>query len=90
MVTGHVFGTVFGGDGWAGLKWPLLMAAIFHTFIYFFGSYLEKLLGMCCKNLIVGDIELNEDISKYWSALDENDRNWSIKEEENSRNLLID
>lgn len=88
VVTGHVFGTVFGGGGWDGLKWPLLMAAIFHTFIYFFGTHLEKLLALCCSSLIVGDIDLNEDISKYWSALDENDRNWAKKEEENARNLL--
>lgn len=90
VVTDHVFRTVFGFGGWDGLKWPLLMAAIFHTIIYFFGTYLEKLLALCCKNLIVGDIDLNEDISKYWASLDENDRNWSIKEEENAQRLLID
>ena len=36
----------------------------------------------------IGDIELDEDIDNYWAALDENDRKWAIREEENARNAL--
>ena len=33
-------------------------------------------------------IDIEENLPNYWTALDENDRRWTIKEEENSRNLL--
>jgi hypothetical protein len=33
-------------------------------------------------------IDIEENLPNYWAALDENDRRWTIKEEENSRNLL--
>ena len=61
---------------------------MFLLFIFFFGSWLEKCLGKCCPNLMIGDIELNEEIDNYWAALDDGDRKWSRKEEENARNLL--
>jgi hypothetical protein len=33
-------------------------------------------------------IEIEENIPNYWTALDENDRRWTIEEEKNSRKLL--
>ena len=35
------------------------------------------------------DMNIDEDICNYWDSLDENDRKWSIKEEENSRALKM-
>lgn len=36
----------------------------------------------------IGNIELDEDIDNYWSSLDENDRKWAMREEENARKAL--
>ena len=56
--------------------------------IYFLGKYFEKCIGRCFPSIKIGDIELNEDIDNYWASLDDEDRKWSQKEEENARNLL--
>ena len=59
--------------------------------IYFFGYAFEALLAKCCPSLIIGDVaeELNEDIDLYFDALDEDDRKWSIGEEQYSRDNLL-
>ena len=90
QITHHTYGSIFNEDGWAGIKWPLLVALIILSVIYFLGSLLEKCFFGCNPNssLRIGDIELNEDIDTYWSALDDEDRKWSIKEEENARDLI--
>jgi hypothetical protein len=36
----------------------------------------------------VGELELDEDIDNYYKCLDDDDREWSIKEEENCRKVL--
>ena len=84
----HTYGQVFTVYGWEGLKWPMFLVFFFLLFIFFFGSWLEACFGKCCSNLMIGDIELNEEIDNYWAALDDGDRKWSQKEEENARSLL--
>ncbi len=67
------------------------MLLIFYllVIVFFCGSCLQSLIGKCFPGLIVGDIELNEDIDNYWAALDDGDRQWSRAEEENARQLPI-
>jgi len=36
----------------------------------------------------VGEFELDEDLPNYFRTLDDHDRQWSIKEEENCRNVM--
>jgi len=36
----------------------------------------------------VGDLKVDEDLDNYFHTLDEHDRKWSIKEEENARSVL--
>lgn len=38
--------------------------------------------------LIIGDLQIDEDIDNFWASLDDEDRNWSKKEEEYSREEL--
>lgn len=57
------------------------------TIIFFCGSWIEHCIAKCFPGLMVGDIELNEDIDNYWAALDDEDRKWSMAEEENARQL---
>jgi len=51
----------------------------------------EACIAKCCPAILIGDVaeELNEDIDNYWNSLDEDDRNWSIKEEEHAKTLLV-
>ena len=35
--------------------------------------------------LAIGDVELDEEIDNYWASLDDGDRKWSLREEENAR-----
>lgn len=66
----------------------MLFAFMILFIIFFFGKCLEKMLAKCMPNITIGDIELNESIDNYWASLDDEDRKWSVKEEENARNLL--
>ena len=80
--------TVFQGVGWEGIKWPMLTSFFFILIIYFFGNWLMDLLCEYFPNLKIGDVEINEEIENYWKTLDEEDRKWSLREEENARNAL--
>lgn len=47
------------------------------------------ILKACFPKVIkVGEIKIDEDLDNYFNTIDEHDRNWSIKEEEYSRNSL--
>ena len=46
---------------------------------------LTKLFG---NKITIGALELDEDLDNYFKTLDHHDRNWSLKEEENARNVL--
>lgn len=87
-ITSHGMGSIFTGNGWDGVKWPMLVAFIILNIIYYLGTAIQNCLYECFPSLKIGDIEINEDIDNYWASLDEEDRKWSNKEEENSRNEL--
>jgi len=87
-VTNHTIGKVFTGEGWEGIKWPLLATFIVLNLVWYFGELISKCLYKCMPSLEVGDIEIDESIDNYWKSLDEEDRKWSKKEEENVRQNL--
>lgn len=58
---------------------------LFLTFIHFFGGYINSCLQKCCPSIIIGDVEVDEEIDNYWKSLDKQDRKWSLREEENTR-----
>lgn len=87
-ITSHTMGTVFQGVGWEGIKWPMLVSFLFVLIIYFFGNWLMDLLCEYFPNLKIGNVEINEEIENYWKTLDEEDRKWSLREEENARTAL--
>ena len=64
-------------------------AFLFLIFVNFFSATVRACIKGCCPAVIEDDINIDEDIANYWSSLDENDRKWSIKEEENSRSLKM-
>lgn len=75
-------------EGWKAPAWPMLFAFIGVTGIVLFGGILMEQFEKCIPCLKIGDLVLDEDIDNYWIALDDNDREWSIKEEENARDNL--
>jgi hypothetical protein len=87
-VSDHTMGDVFSGDGWEGIKWPLMVTFLIANLIFYFGEWLSNQLYECFPNLRIGDIEINEDIDNYWASLDDEDRAWSQAEEKNVRENL--
>jgi len=52
------------------------------------GPWLSESVEECYPSLKIGNIDFNEDIDNYWSALDTSDRKWSITEERYMRDYL--
>ena len=86
--TNHTYGTMWSAAGLGGFQWVLLLTFVLLLVVYFLGKCLEACIAECCSCIEIGDIELNEAIDNYWASLDDGDREWSIKEEENARSLL--
>lgn len=66
--------------------WPLYaMFWVFLIFI-FFGAAMDRITSAFWGTF--GDNDLEEDLQNYWNALDDKDRDWSRKEEQNCRDKL--
>lgn len=87
-ITNHGFGSLFTSTGWEGIKWPLFVLFFILNLVWYAGEPCVNLLTRCFPNLAIGDVEIDEDIDNYWATLDEEDRKWSLKEEENARTAL--
>lgn len=87
-ITDHTMGTVFSGLGWEGLNWPFLALFVFLSLYWYVGDGVLFLLYKCFPWLEIGDVDLDEEIGEYWESLDAEDRQWSLKEEENNRDAL--
>lgn len=84
----HSYASVFTGEGWSNFYWVMLLTFIVLIVIYFLGKCIEACIAKCIPSISIGDIELNEAIDNYWASLDDQDRKWSLREEENARSLL--
>ena len=87
-ITNHTYGTMFNSQGLGGFQWVLMIAFLTCLIVFFLGKCFEACIAKCFPSISIGDIELNESIDNYWAALDDGDREWSLKEEENARILL--
>lgn len=69
--------------------------AILLIFFFAYGIYLmfrtplQALFSYCFKHNYIEDFEINEDIEFYQNCLDEDDKKWTIQEEENMRKYGI-
>ena len=61
--------------------WFLLIGIVFRDFLY-------RRVARWIPSIKVGELEIDEDLDNYFNTLDDHDRNWSIKEEENARETL--
>jgi hypothetical protein len=85
-VTKHIWTEVFTSAGYTQnpgaplliLFWIFLIATFLRTFV-------DKLL---MKIFSLRSFEIDEDLENYFNTIDENDRNWSIAEEEYSRKTM--
>ena len=89
-VTGHLWYHVFTSSTQYGKNpgmpllitfWIVLLGTVLRNVIY---KYSAKIFP----GVKVGELEIDEDLDNYFNTLDDHDRNWSIKEEENSRQAL--
>ena len=62
--------------------WFVLIGTIFRNFIY------KRLCRWFPNAVRVGQLEIDEGLDNYFNTLDEHDRKWSIREEENARKNL--
>jgi hypothetical protein len=76
---------VIQADGWVAPAWPLLLLFWAFVALQFIGPLVHHNVSKLLPSWAIGDIEVDEDIDNYFAALDEHDRNWSIKEEQNNR-----
>lgn len=61
--------------------WIFLIGTIFRRPLY------RGLSALFPNTIKVGEIEIDEDLDNYFHTIDDHDRNWSVKEEENARDL---
>ena len=67
----------------SGPAGALLVFFFAYAFYLAFRSPLQYLLSLCCKGMVIEDFEIDEEIDYYQHCLDEDDKMWTIKEEEN-------
>jgi hypothetical protein len=84
-ITSHTIVDVISLEGWQMPAWPMLAMAIFFAVLKVFNGPLNKLFNKCFPGWKIGDLDINEVIGGYWESLDDDDLNWSIKEEEQFR-----
>lgn len=87
FITQHTYVQVFTKEGYSAPAWPLLIMTYILGFVYLLGPVIQIGLSKLFPNYIIGDIEVENNMDNYWATLDDTDRNWTIKEEQNSRRL---
>jgi len=87
--SGHIWTSVFKKEGYhhqPGV--PLLIGFwVLFILIVFRNSFFRWFVRVF-PSARVGEIEIDEDLDNYFKTLDDEDRKWSLKEEENCRNVL--
>jgi len=78
----------FDNRGWTGFLWTMILGIILLIILKVCGNWIGKKIEKMFPQFAIGDIELDEDIDNYWASLDDEDRKWSQREEQNSRNAL--
>lgn len=79
---------IFRKQGWLAPAWPLLVMFGFMFVVWLFANAIRACIYKCNPSFKIGNIEVTQEIDTYFDSLNDDDRNWSIKEEENARNNL--
>jgi hypothetical protein len=87
--TGHYWGDVFSQDAYhANPAMPLLVMFWVFLFGTVFRNFIMNRLCRWFPSMQIGALEVDEGLDNYFKCIDDHDRNWSIKEEENAREQL--
>ena len=81
-------GDVISNRGWTGFLWTMLLTFIILLFFKIGGNWAGKKFENMFTSLKIGDIDLDEEIDNYWASIDQEDRKWSQREEQNARHAL--
>lgn len=86
--TDHVALDIFTANGWSTPAFPLLVMCLLTLFFCWFGCYIMPCFEKCCPKIRIAAIDIDQPIDSYFASCDEHDRNWTVMEEENSRQNL--
>jgi hypothetical protein len=87
-ITEHVMTDPFEKNGWASPDWPMLTIFWVIILFLFIGKYVLMCLEKICPSIKIANMEIDQPIDSYFASVDEQDREWTVKEEENSRENL--
>jgi len=57
-------------------------------FFCWFGKFIMPCIEKCCPSIRIAAIDIDQPIDSYFASCDAEDREWTIKEEENARENL--
>lgn len=87
-LTGHVFQDIFKAAGWSLPAFPLVTMFFLTLFFCWFGQFIMPCIEKCCPSVRIAAIDIDQPIDSYFASVDAEDREWTVKEEENSRENL--
>lgn len=87
--TGHTYFDIVTPDGWSAPAWPMLVLGIFLVIRLIFSAFLSDYLGRKFPSLAIGDVNLPEDIPRFYETLNADDAKWTVREEEHYREYGI-
>jgi hypothetical protein len=73
----------------SGPAGTLLIFFFAYAFYLFFSNIALSLASFCCKSMMIENFQIDEEIDLYQNCLDDDDRDWTLKEEENSNKFGI-
>jgi hypothetical protein len=88
--SGHYVSEIFSGAAYSSTNvgMPLLVTFWFLLIVIPFRGLAYSFILTILPFLNIGDFEVDEDLDNYFNTIDDEDRKWSIKEEENAREVL--
>jgi len=78
MPSNHLYTSIFTKGGWTAPSWALSGAFFVILLVIFYFKYRNPIGSY-------GDIEIVQNLPDFWSAIDNENKEWTIKEEENAR-----
>jgi len=89
FLAGHVWYSAFTPAGVFQSGPGGILAILFWVYFFYLAtqSLVQVIIQKCCSGLklFIGDVNVDEQIDEYQNCLDDDDRQWTISEEKNSR-----
>jgi len=84
----HLAQSAFLESGWNCPSAPMIFFFLGTLFFIIFGRWIMPCIEWCCPRVKITEFEVDQPIDNYYRSLDDEDQNWSVKEEENARENL--